>query len=185
MNIITLGNDLAGAIEYRDVPGYPGYRASSDGQIWSCHINSGKGGIGSKWRKRRLYSDKDGYQTVILCGPLGRKTRRVAHVVLESFGFPRPPGTESMHFPDTDPKNNRIENLKWGTHQENIGHKIAMGTVAKGERHGMARLTADIVLEIRRLAETGMNSVQLGKRFGIHYTHAWEIVTRKVWRHLP
>ena len=57
-----------------------------------------------------------GYQKVYLAG--GRQ--RYVHVlVLEAFRGPRPAGGVTLHAND-DPADNRLENLSWGTPQENM-----------------------------------------------------------------
>ena len=47
------------------------------------------------------------------------KCIRVAHAVLEAWGFPRPKGYECDHI-NGNKKDNRLTNLEWVTHSENI-----------------------------------------------------------------
>lgn len=55
---------------------------------------------------------------------------------------------------------------------------------ARGEVHGMARLSQEQVLEIRRLADAGISRAEICKRFGISKTCVRLIIVRKTWRHL-
>lgn len=57
-------------------------------------------------------------------------------------------------------------------------------TVLKGERHGMARLTATQVLEIRRRGGTGESPASIARDFGISHVHASRICCGLAWRHL-
>lgn len=52
----------------------------------------------------------------------------VHHAVLEAFVGPRPEGMEGCHFPDRDPANNRLENLRWDTRSSNHLDRRAHGT---------------------------------------------------------
>lgn len=173
------------SVEYRDIEGYPGYQASSEGDIWSRHISGGKGGIGSTWRKLRPRPDKDGYLSVTLFRDSKRKTMKVSHLILQAFVGPRPDGMEACHYPDSDITNNRPENLAWLTHAENIQHKIEMGTIARGERHGMVKITEVEVMAIRReRRELGTSYKKLGAKHGINHSHVGSIINRRVWKHV-
>ena len=48
-------------------------------------------------------------------------------------------------------------------------------------RTGMERLTIEQVREIRRLNSEGVNYSELGRRYGIHHTHARDICVGKRW----
>ena len=111
------------------------------------------------------------------------QTKRVSHLVLETFVGPRPDGTECCHFPDANPENNDVRNLRWATHIENIADRTISGNAPSGVRHGMARLTPEIVREIRKIREeTGMTYIKIGELFGINRAHAGDIVNRVVWK---
>jgi hypothetical protein len=73
--------------------------------------------------------------------------------------------------------------LRWATHSENVSDKIAHGTHQIGERHGMARLTAEKVREIRAL-QANLSQVELARLYGITNSAVWHIQHRKTWRHV-
>jgi hypothetical protein len=55
----------------------------------------------------------------------------------------------------------------------------------KGERSATVKLTDEKVIEIRKIyAKGGVSQAAVGKRFGIGHTRAWEIVTRRAWKHI-
>lgn len=170
---------------YAIVPGHLGYIAGIDGSVWSCHVRGGTGGLSDSWRTVKAHPDQDGYLMVNLKKNGRSTTRRLTHVILEAFVGPCPAGMEACHSPDPDPKNNRLCNLRWDTHQANITEKIVMGTVARGESIGSARLTENIVRRVRYVRETqGLGYKRLAKMFGITSWHAYSIVTRKIWKHI-
>lgn len=109
----------------------------------------------------------------------------IHHLVLESFGFPRPDGMECRHL-DDNPANNRLNNLKWGTRVENYRDSVHNGTVAVGSRHGRAKLTEEQVLKIRELIAEGKRPVDIGQMFGVSPQHISHIKSgyKKIWLHI-
>lgn len=131
-------------VEYRDIPGYPGYRIGDDGSVWSHWIQPGKKwrpdgwrNQGSGWRRLRplkcpldsAYSRK-GYMSVSLTHEDVRKTISVHRLVLMAFVGPCPSGMEACHN-DGDPSNNSLSNLRWDTHKNNMADCIKHGTRKK------------------------------------------------------
>lgn len=86
-----------------------------------------------------------------------------------------------------------------GTHQDNSNDCIAKGRISRGEKQSRAvrencrrgedrpesKLTAEQVLEIRRIHASGeMGGHQIGRKFGIAFQHVSKIVNRKQWTHI-
>jgi hypothetical protein len=114
-------------IEYRNIPGFPGYRVGDDGSVWCCRRKGGNDRSANRftsvWRRMKLHQH-DGYARVNLVRD-GRNVSRAVHcIVLEAFVGPCPPGMEACHYPDTTRSNNRRENLRWDTHSENMRDKF-------------------------------------------------------------
>lgn len=124
-----------------------------------------------------------GYRKVYLRH--GGKTypKLIHQLVLMAFVGPRPEGMMCRHL-NGDPKDNRLENLKWGTNRENTQDRIEHGRMAgkRGLDHPRARLTVEQVLEIRKSTEP---AEALGKRFGIAKHHAAGIRLGYYWRSVP
>lgn len=148
-------------VEYRPVPGFPGYRVGDDGSVWSCWKRRGVPGFrGTKcfqsgtWKRLHAWAERTGHLRVRLYGE-GKASFICVHlVVMLAFGGPRPPGMQCCHG-DGDPTNNRPSNLRWGTAKSNKEDSIRHGTHAAGVRHGNAKHTADQVREIRAKYSTG------------------------------
>jgi hypothetical protein len=73
--------------------------------------------------------------------------------------------------------------LRWATCSENMADKLLHGTEQRGERHGMAKLTAENVLAIRKLEGTATQS-EIGAMFGITNVTVCAIMKRRIWRWL-
>jgi hypothetical protein len=176
------------------IPGHAGYDVSDKGRVRSwwhrrCQGPALRDGvamvIGDNFRVLRLGCTPNGYTHV----HLRRVTRLVHALVLEAFVGPRPKGQQCRHL-DGNRQNNSLENLAWGTCQENAADRDAHGTsvYVNGERHGMAKLTEPDVLAVRKLLALPRSQrptqVAIAKRFRIDPSTVSNIKTRKLWAHL-
>lgn len=182
------------AIEYRDVPEIPGYRIGSDGSVWSrrAHKTYGnKGGnvscMSDAWHQvKPRQTDVYGYLSVSVKLEGKRITRRVHRLVLCAFvGSPPSPESHCRHL-DGNPRNNRVENLVWGTGIENAKDKVLHGTQPYGEAVHTARLTQKQVRVIRELRRrhpgySGMVAF-LARWMGVSQGAITDICTGRTWR---
>lgn len=117
------------SVTYKDIAGFPGFRVGDDGSVWSSRRG--------EWTPCRLYRRPYGSKYVVVClraerGQYGKVSCRYVHrLVLEAFVGPCPSGMECRHFPDSDTRNNSLENLSWGTHVQNIADKNVHGTARR------------------------------------------------------
>lgn len=63
-----------------------------------------------------------------------RKVYRPARLVCEAFHGPPPPGKPNALHRDENPRNNRPENLFWGSQRENYSHPKISAYVRSGHR---------------------------------------------------
>ena len=117
--------------QWKPVSGYEGiYEVSSHGRVRSVdrEITDSRGQARRiKGKVRRTPLDKYGYPTVDLWKQGKGQTRTVHSLVTEAFIGPRPEGMEVCHS-DGDGTNNRLENLRYGTHSENMLDRVRHGT---------------------------------------------------------
>jgi len=77
---------------------------------------------------------------------------------------------EACHFPDRNPANNRLDNLRWGTRKENYDDSVKHGTAylglvsakLRGEEHPATKLNEDLVqaaVLLRELGDFGAKSI--------------------------
>lgn len=82
---------------------------------------------------------------------------------------------------------NRLCNLQWVTAKQNIIHsfKNKLRTMTKGESCSWAKLKEQDVKSIRFAFKTGFwNMRQLAELYKINKTTVFEIIHRKIWRHI-
>lgn len=162
---------------WKDLPQFPKYQISNLGNLRSFR----KG----RWKPRKAVRYKGGYWRVAL-RPGGKgpgKLFSLHCLVLEAFVGPCPEGMECRH-KDGDSDNNRLDNLEWSTHLDNMRDRKAHGTDNMGARHPMAKMTDEDVHELRRLRADGWNRYQLAERFGISPSTAKKIYLRLLWQHI-
>jgi hypothetical protein len=123
-------------VEWRKIPGFPGYEASEEGQIRA-----------SNPRYKRGYSptlrpwivERHGRQAawVTLCIEGQRKKALVNRLVTFAFhGLPPEGNNDSCHI-DHNSLNNRADNLEWKSHRDNVqanfDREQEIARVAEGE----------------------------------------------------
>jgi hypothetical protein len=84
-----------------------------------------------------------------------------------------------------NPKCVNIDHLYLGTQQQNMvdmwARKRSRPGVSLGEKHGMSKLTEELVREIRSSSETG---VEIARRLDISTTNVYDVRNRKIWKHV-
>ena len=159
------------------IPGLDLYEASSEGRIRSWAV---PGYLGYRAKQPRILR-ADVLESGHLRVCLGRSRRESVHVlVATAFHGARPLGYECRHL-DGRPANNRPENLRWGTHSENMRDRDRHGTTPRGTSHHAAKLNDGNVREIRRSTATISD---LARRFGVARRSIRLIRQRKTWTHV-
>jgi len=116
-----------------------------------------------------------------------------------------PPGLHVCHHCDNPPCV-RPDHLFVGTDADNIADMLRKGRygpprpvlrgdaswsrnhlnrLARGESHGLARITATQVLEMRRLRAEGKSLSELMTAFSMSKSQTFRIITRQAWAHIP
>lgn len=106
------------------------YEVHSNGLIYS---NSG-------WRGKTrslltVRPDKHGYFIVRITINNKRTDWKIHKLIAELFLEPRPSTKHEIRHLDGDKRNNNIENLAWGTRQENANDREKHGRTSRGVNH--------------------------------------------------
>ncbi len=176
---------MTSSVEYRPIEGFPGYEIGSDGSVWSSSILR-------SWNrgKRVLLStrcDRDGYLRVRLVREGVRKRfNKMIHVLMiEAFVGPRPDGYVCRHLNGIN-TDNRLENLAWGTPQDNSDDRARHGRTVRGSRFWSARLSENDVRQIRELRGSHRISLRaLAVAFGVRVSTIHCVVNGNSWRSVP
>lgn len=166
--------------EWRTIPSFSAYSASSDGDIRrDVRMHNTPAGLVSKALNDR------GYWKCSVTGDDGcHRTVTVHTLVALAFLGRRPKGMVACH-KDGDSKNCSQANLRYGTQSSNIADALKHRTYAMGTRHPGAKLDDNKVREIRRLcAEGELRQKDIGARYSVSQRCIWQIYHRKRWRHV-
>jgi hypothetical protein len=154
---------------WKDIPGYEGkYRVSDLGRLKSSVTG----------RVLKLAIMPNGYLGILL----GGKRKLIHTLVLEAFVGPCPIGMEACHFPDRNPSNNHLTNLRWDTPKNNQKDRLAHGTHQHGVRNPNAKLNELEVCQIRRMVSLGYGPVQVAREFNVSRSTIHRITTGRSWR---
>lgn len=130
---------------WRPIEGYEGlYDVSDDGQVRSLdrtvQTRTGPRRYRGKVLEPVVVTEPQGGRGEYLCVTLSRDNRQerrmIAHLVLEAWRGPRPPGQLACHR-NGDSTDNHATNLRWGTEESNARDRVNHG------RHFMAEREAD------------------------------------------
>lgn len=164
---------------WKDIKDYKGlYQISNSGQvrrIWKNHTRTLKPGCWNQY----------------LCVHLWRQNRQTTYkihtLVLNNFVGLCPAGMECRHL-DGNPKNNKLNNLKWGTRSENQRDAVKHGTSSQpdnsGSKNGHAKLTEIQVVKINNLLTEGKSHVCISKMFCVSRKTVYDIDNGLTWRHI-
>lgn len=183
MNVNEYESSQVSEPEGVSINGWPCYRVTRRGEVFSCQKRGRKNGIGP-WRKMKATPCSHGYLTVHLYAGRIRKTCCVHILVLEAFIGPRPNGLQACHNNGIR-DDNRIENLRWDTQQANSDDRNKHGNVPRGVISCQSKLTDNAVLQIREKYACGdVTKTKLAAEFGVSDVLIGRIVNFKSWRHI-
>lgn len=105
----------------------------------------------------------------------------MAHRVVAIAWIPKIEGKDFVNHKNGIKTDNRIENLEWCTHEENIRHSVTTGLrhEANGEGHYRSRLTKKDAMEIFHAIGT---LSEIGKKYGVTFQVVSRIKHKQAWK---
>lgn len=92
------------------------------------------------------------------------------------------PALNICHTCDNRPCCN-YDHLFEGTQADNMHDMHDKGRGARGETHGMAKISEAVAKEVSCLRNTGMSGIAVGRRLGLEPAHVSMIYTGRIWKH--
>lgn len=168
-------------MQWIEINGFPSYQISDCGLV----RNSCTG---------RMISTKprnDGYVSVIMSDPSGKKKRAYAHRLVASHYIGQIPDGFTINHLNFNKSDNRIANLEIVSQRENINHARDAGCYVdfgnhspRGDLSPHSKLSGEEVLKIRELHSSGYSYKRLASIFGVSNVQIRNIITRKSWKHI-
>lgn len=175
---------------YKPIPNYVGYFVDTNGDVWSTKKSIGrvKGGkIG--WRpvglpkKMSLRQGWGGYKSIRLRNKNNTRSTFAHRLVAEVF-ISNPDNKPQVCHKNDIRNDNRVENLFWGTAQENSDDCVSKGRSTFGQKNGRAKVSKFQVQRIRVMREIGSTYEKIGSIFGIAKSSIYKICKGKNWQHI-
>jgi len=154
--------------QWKPILAFPGYEVSTEGRVRSFRV------------PRYLATENRGAHKSVWLMRDGRPRRVAVHrLVLLSFKGPPPEHCEACHN-DGDPANNRLDNLRWDSHQANMRDKRDHGTQPRGANHH-ARIGRAKTARVRSLLERGLSQSAVARNCGVSQSVVSEIKRGRHW----
>jgi len=83
-----------------------------------------------------------------------------------------------------DSKNNHVDNLYYGTAQDNANDRILHGNSLAGEKNANAKFTDNQVKEIKKRIHNGTANKVLAHKYGVTTSTISAIRNGKTWKHI-
>lgn len=168
-------------IIFRPIPGFRCYCINSIGNVWTVLVD--KNTVGNKWSQIRVTCE-DRYPALWLISDNRKSVKRcIHHLMLMIFVGPRPNGMLALH-KDDNPKNNNIDNLRWGTRRDNWLDCRNNGLAPVGEKAKNSVLTDKQVKMIRDLLLDKFSVRHIAMIFNTSQGAISRISNGKGWKHL-
>ncbi len=146
---------------FKIIPGFSDYQISNYGRIKSLLYN--------KELILKPSINGSGHYSVCLSKNGIIITQQIAYWLLLTFVESCPKGKEVSHL-NGNPLDNRLENLKWETHKENMYRKI--------------KLTEKNVIQIRKLLKQGFTQTKIAMKFNVSQSTIYRIKDNITWTHI-
>ena len=159
---------------WKPVAGFDGdYAGSSLGNVRSFKT--------SKQLKPCIGSS--GYPQVDLCKQGKKRSLTIHQLVAKAFLGGIPDGMVVCH-KDGNKLNRCVDNLRVDTQDSNNKDKVRHGVTARGEQIIHSKLNQESVIEIRKLAASGIRHKKIAEQFGVSRPAVSSVVRGDTWKHI-
>jgi hypothetical protein len=107
------------------------------------------------------------------------------HQLIATAFIPNPENKPEVNHKNGISSDNRIENLEWCTHLENMQHASRFGLMKSGEFNHNSKLKKADISIIRSTYKKGeITHKELAKKFNISPSQITDIINHKAWNHV-
>jgi hypothetical protein len=169
--------------EWRDVVGYEGfYQVSDAGRVRSirrvCRDGQSRGG-----KLLKQSTDENGRPRVDVKVDGTHRNFKVCRLVALAF-LGTPATDQEVCHGNGNAADNRLDNLRWDTHQANVDDTARHGTRLQGERIPWSKLTPGRIAGARVLIAEGNTYAAVGAILGVSAMTVWDALNGRAWNHL-
>lgn len=130
------------------------------------------------------YIGSTGYYMVSFSYKNKSKPQRV-HRLLASTFISNPNNYPCVNHKNGIKTDNRLCNLEWCTHSQNMKHAFETGLANnKGEKNGQSKLSKSQVKEIKELLKSGLSQYKIAEKYPVSRSCILGIKTGRLWNHI-
>ena len=155
--------------EWKDIQQFPDYKISNFGNVYSKK---------SKKNLKPYKHPNGGHLRVTLFKNRRRYRFWVHELVLEAFSSKRPSESHVCRHLDSNPENNHIENLKWGTLIDNTLDRF------ENPNDNSIKVNMEKIIEIKTMLLEGKKPVEIAEITNIGYSIVSNIKNCKNWKNV-
>lgn len=161
---------------FKDIEGYDGhYQISNLGNVKSLKL-------GKDIIRKPNKTTKGKYVTLWVALSKRSKTKKYyIHRLVAKHFIKNPLNKKEVNHKDNNPLNNKVSNLEWVTHDENMKYAMKEGRIAKGETSGMSKFTEEDVIEIYK---SKIDALTLSKKYKVSRQSIYDIKNGNMWTHI-
>lgn len=155
-------------VEWKDIDGFPNYKISSTGSVYSVHSN--------KLMKLHLRGTRADNKYLVVCVSKEgiQKNLSIHRLVAQAF-IPNPENLPCVNHIDGNKFNNDVSNLEWCTYSENNYHAFRTGLkhIPSGVTNKLCKLTYDDVVWIKNniiLGSKEFGTRPIARKYGVDHT---------------
>lgn len=166
---------------WKTVPDLYGYEISNLGRVKSLPKAQGFG-----FKKETVlegFLTRKGYHKVNLKVDKKAKGTLVHRLVAMAF-LPNPNNLPEVNHKNGIKTDNRIENLEWVTHSENMRHALENDLHARGEERKNSKLKDVDIPVIRSMRASGMKMHEISKHFNVARQTVNSVLNGTAWIHV-
>ena len=170
---------------WKDIQGYEGlYQVSNIGNIKSLDRTVGENRTPYLKKGRILKAWKyNGYLCVNLCGEGKNVKLKVHRIVAETF-IDNPKNKKEVNHINGNKTDNRVENLEWCSHKENIQHAFRTGLRKTGTNATNSKLSVDdinYIIKNIRLKSHKYGARAMARKYNVCYSTITQILHGKTY----
>ncbi len=149
-------------------PIYKDYLGDKNGNVYSLKPYRNNNPLPDKPRlmKLQIYTDSGYLYVPLYIGGGIVKKIKIHRFILECYIGKSPKGMQACHN-DGNKENNKLENLRWDTHENNVKDRIKHGSNLSGEKNPRSKFN---IKEIKYIRSTDISTIELLKKYKVHYS---------------
>lgn len=161
---------------YKEVQGYSSYYVLSNGKIWS--------NLRGTFLRQSL-SWRGGYPQATLTSDSGQRRTLKTHSLIAHAFLDKPSGNNiTCHHLNSIKQDNRLENICFVSHKQNIAYALKDGLIKVGDKHVLSKYDDQTILNALIDFKNGVGKKRISEHYGISQQYFNRVINGQLRRHL-